>query len=269
MTKFVLPLIIAIGILFAVAPAQSQQVVQCPAGQALVGNYCQVVQCPAGQALVGNYCQVLPSGCDKRTSKLAFARATFNRSRRTIDVLAFITRRASGRVNIGLRAAGRTRSFTAPIDSAAGQIRIVRSIFTSQARLGTGIFTLTYNGDSDTRPQVVRLRAANNKARLSLGRPTITEGFLRASGRVTSRARGVVRVQLQFVNRADGRTITLERKAPIDSLGRWRLNYQLPPIVRAQIATRCGTVHSYTLFTGYLPRRIRGEMKSYQVLGSQ
>jgi len=26
-------------------------------------------------------------------------------------------------------------------------------------------------------------------------------------------------------------------------------------------------VHSYTLFTGYLPERMRGEMRSLQVLG--
>jgi hypothetical protein len=36
--------------------------------------------------------------------------------------------------------------------------------------------------------------------------------------------------------------------------------------VIAQIASRRGTVHSYTLFTGYLARRIRGEMRSYEVL---
>ena len=42
---------------------------------------------------------------------------------------------------------------------------------------------------------------------------------------------------------------------------------QLSAAVLAQIGGRCGTLHSYTLFTGYIERRIRGEMKSYQVLG--
>ena len=37
--------------------------------------------------------------------------------------------------------------------------------------------------------------------------------------------------------------------------------------VRTAIAQRTGTVHSYTLFTGYLPARMRGEMRSFQVLG--
>ena len=62
-----------------------------------------------------------------------------------------------------------------------------------------------------------------------------------------------------------GRTITIERTAAISS-GRWSLAYQLPASIQALIASRCGTVHSYTLFTGYQRRRIHGEMKSYQVL---
>jgi len=35
------------------------------------------------------------------------------------------------------------------------------------------------------------------------------------------------------------------------------------------IARRVGTVHSYVLFTGYLPARMRGEMRSLQVLGNR
>jgi len=27
-------------------------------------------------------------------------------------------------------------------------------------------------------------------------------------------------------------------------------------------------VHSYTLFTGYLPERLRGEMRSFEVVGA-
>jgi hypothetical protein len=43
----------------------------------------------------------------------------------------------------------------------------------------------------------------------------------------------------------------------------------LPPDVVGQIAARRGVLHSYTLFTGYLPARIRGEMASFQVLGER
>ena len=48
--------------------------------------------------------------------------------------------------------------------------------------------------------------------------------------------------------------------------GRWTLNAQLSATALAQIADRSGSVHSYTLFTGYLPRRMRGEMRSFEVL---
>ena len=252
MSKFFIVLVLAAGVLVAVTPAQSQQ----------------TVQCPPGQTANGSYCQTLPPGCDKLTAKLTLARATFNRRARTIDILAPITTKASGRVKIALRAAGKTTTFTAPIDSARGRIKVVHSVLGSQARLGTGILTITYDGDADTRPQIVRLRAANNPSNLQLDRPRITaDGFLQATGTVTSRARGAVRVQLEYVNSADGQTVTLERSGVIDNKGNWSVNSQLSDSIRTQIAARCGTVHSYTLFTGYLPRLLRGEMRSYQVAG--
>ena len=42
----------------------------------------------------------------------------------------------------------------------------------------------------------------------------------------------------------------------------------LPQDVIAALLARDGTVHSYTLFTGYLPARMRGDMQAYQVLGT-
>lgn len=250
MTKIIVSLVLAAGALFAVAPAQSQQ----------------TVQCPPGQTAVGAYCQTIPAGCDKLPAKLQLLRSTFKARARTIDSFALITSKASGRVEISLQAAGATTTFTAPIDSARGWIRTVRRISQSQADLGTGILTIAYDGDADTRPQTLRLRAANNPANLQASRPTIsTGGVLKAGGTVTRRAEGVVRVQIQYVNRADGQTVTLQYKAPIDN-GRWSLSRQLPANVLAQIATRCGTVHSYVAFTGYMPRRIRGESRSFQVL---
>lgn len=208
----------------------------------------------------------LPACTSKFTSKLQLARATFSRKKRTISILAPITKRASGSVRISLNAAGRTKTFSAKVDSKKGRVRITKKIPAAQARLGTGILTIRYPGDADTRAQTVRLRAANGKAKLTVTRPTITPtGFLKASGKVSSRARGIVRVQLEYVNRADGLTVTLRRNTTIKK-GRWKLNSRLSPSLRSQIALRCGTVHSYTLFTGYFPRRIRGEMRSLQVL---
>ena len=245
--------VLAAGVAWGVTPSAAQQA--CPPGQ--VGN--------------APYCTTppLPAACGKFTSKLSLARATISRLNRTISILAPITRLASGRANIQLHAAGRRTSFSAPVDSANGRIRVTRSVTRAQAILGTGILTFNYPGDADTRPQVVRLRAANVQAKLSGTRPTISPtGLLQAQGIVTIRAQGVVRVQLEFVNRVNGETTTLEFKVRIEG-GKWILSVQLPAAVLQQIALHCGTVHSYTLFTGYMPRRIRGEMISYQVLPSQ
>ncbi len=142
-----------------------------------------------------------------------------------------------------------------------------RAIPSSQARRGTGILTISYPGDADTQPQVVRLRAAAVPADLDAGRPTLANGRLRASGRISSRARGVVRLQVLF--EPPGQTTrTLSFKARV-SARRYRINVALPADVLAQIAARRGVVHSYTLFTGYLSARMRGEMASFQILGER
>jgi len=203
------------------------------------------------------------SGAGASATKLALARATISRHDRVLDVLAPITRLASGRVHVQLQAGKRRYRFTAPIDSATGRVRFRRQIPKTQAELGTGIVTITYPGDADTRPQTVRLRAASRPAKLTVARPTITAGGrLRAAGTVSARAGGAVRLQLGYV--ADGKTMSLQLKAPILN-GRWNLDVQLPQVVRGAMARREGAVQSYTLFTGYLQERMRGEMRSYQV----
>jgi hypothetical protein len=207
-----------------------------------------------------------PRAVGKITAKLSLARATINRRLRLIDVLAPITARASGRVRVELHAAGRRFRFTAPIDSANGRIRFRQRIPASQARFGTGILTISYGGDADTRPQTVRLRAANRPAQLRLARPRIVNGRLQASGTVSGRARGVVRMQLEFDRL--GVTEILRFRAPIRN-GRWSLNEGLTATLSGAIGQRIGALHSYTLFTGYLPARMRGEMRSFQILGNR
>lgn len=264
MKRVLIPLVAFMGAAaWGVAPAQAQQ--SCPPGQTGNAPYCQT-QPPPQPKPQPKPQPPRPAACDKFTSKLELARATFSRAARTISILAPITARASGSASVQLHAAGLRRTFSAPVDSANSRIRVTRRITRAQARLGTGILTFRYPGDADTRSQVVRLRAANNQANLEVTRPTITpNGVLQASGTITGRARGVVRVQIEYVNRLTGQTVTLENKARIAN-GRWRLNTQLSPTIRAQIAQRCGTVHSYTLFTGYFPLRIRGELESFEVL---
>ncbi|MDQ3676526.1 MAG: galactose oxidase early set domain-containing protein, partial [Actinomycetota bacterium] len=199
----------------------------------------------------------------KLTAKLAVSQASIQRSSRKLDVLAKISARASGEVKVGLLAGGRRTSYKVKI--ADGRIRVRRKISRSQAKPGTGIVTISYDGDDDTRAQSVRLRAARRAARLNMKRPTLTAGGrMKAEGTISKRARGVVRVELEFV--LAGKTRTVRLRARIVK-GRWKLSKQLTAAVRDQIAHRTGTLHSYTLFTGYERAGIRGEMRSFEVLG--
>jgi hypothetical protein len=199
-------------------------------------------------------------------SKLQLLRATILPSTDQIDILAPISRRASGNVSIELQSAGQRFRWSAAINSTDGRVRSLQTIPAAQAHSGTGILTITYPGNAATRPQVVRLRAASFQALLDASRPTISSGgHLLDHGTISTRARGVVRVQLEYYS--GGRTTTLQKFAHIAS-GTWSLDAPLTADEQAAIAKRQGTVQSYILFTGYFPRRIRGEMVSYQVLGN-
>lgn len=163
---------------------------------------------------------------------------------------------------MNFQAAGRHTRFPVAVDAQARRVRFQRPIPRAQARRGTGILTLTYPGDADTRGQEVRLRAAPRPADLAPRRPTLNFGRLRAAGTISKRARGVVRIQLDWSTGGQARSIEL--LAPIRN-GRWALDQRLPGAVREQIARRDATVHSSTLFTGYLPARMGGEMKASEV----
>jgi hypothetical protein len=200
-------------------------------------------------------------------AKLAVARARVDRAGRRLDVLAPITARASGQVRVAFQAAGRTERFTAAVDPANRRVRFERALGADQARRGSGILTLTYPGDDDTQPQEVRLRAARRSSQLVARRPVIQRDRLTAEGRVSPLARGVVRLQLLFEPPGQS-TRTLRFRAQIVD-GRYRFDEQLPADVVTQIGLRRGVVHSYTLFTGFLPAGLRGEMASFQVLGER
>jgi len=168
-------------------------------------------------------------------------------------------------VGVDFHAASRHTRFAAQIDSEQGYVRFRKDLPRAQVRAGTGIVTLAYPGNDRTRGQEVRLRAASGRARLDLDRPTLLDGRVRAQGTISKRARGVVRVQLSWAT--GGRDRSLEVHARIRD-GRWTLDEALPDAAMADIVRRDGTVHSYTLFTGYLPERLRGEMRSFEVVGA-
>jgi hypothetical protein len=207
--------------------------------------------------------QIPPSSKVKHPAKLEMARSRILRSQRKLDALAPISKRASGEAQVDLHAAGRHTRFSTPVNSKEGYIRFQKSIPRSQAKLGTGIVTLSYAGNEQTRGQEVRLRAASGKALLAMGRPTLAAGRLRAKGSISKRARGVVRLQLDWTSK--GVSHSREYQARIRD-GKWELDGKLSLETLQQIASRDDTLHSTTSFTGYFPSRIRGEMKSYQVL---
>lgn len=57
---------------------------------------------------------------------------------------------------------------------------------------------MQYPGHADTRTQTVRLRAADGMARRTVQHPVIRDGRIVARGTISSRARGVVRLQLEY-----------------------------------------------------------------------
>lgn len=210
-----------------------------------------------------------PEACSKVAPKMSLTQASFDRFRRTTSIFAPISTRASGTAHVELLGARRITEFDLPIDAARGWIRGTRGIDTRQARAATAVLTLSYPGDDDTRPQTLRLRAALNPAQLWSDRPRITpSGFLQASGTISPRARGSVRIQLEWVNGGDGSIGFVEVSAPIAS-GRWRASSPLPQDIRDQIDGRCSEVQSTVLFTGYHARLMRGEVRSLRVLPAQ
>jgi hypothetical protein len=177
----------------------------------------------------------------------------------SLDVLASITSKATGRVKVGYHSAGATTTFDATISG--GQIRFRRTLPRSQRSKPTGIFTLTYAGTPAVEPDSVTLRAARGKARLVRTTSRIDgKGRLLVAGTITPRARGVVRVRLGYA--AGGNTSTfLDYRAKIAG-GRWSLTQQLPAA-----AAKAGGQLSIQ-FTGYEPLRIRGEQIAKEVAGS-
>ncbi len=199
-------------------------------------------------------------------AKLRVARSRVLRSDRRLDVYAPITSRADGPVKVTYQGDRRTKTFDAKVtagDATLDRIRFKEPITAGQARLGTGIVTLNYQGDQDTRPEEVRLRAASQHADLDVEEISLLDGRLSAKGSVTSRAKGIVRLSYSYIDAA-GQPQIYPARATIQDDGDWELEDDpVPP----QLAS-CGGYLSI-LFTGYFERRIRGEMLAYQLDAGQ
>lgn len=194
------------------------------------------------------------AGAARFPAKLVVERAGVRRGR--LDALVRITGRATGRLALSYESSGTRTRFTAPIRR--GTVRISRRLPRRAARKSTGILTLSYAGNDRVRPDEVRLRAASGKARLRRTQAAIdARGRLRVAGTISKRARGVVRVRLGYPER-DGTVRFLTLNAGIRD-GRWAVSKALP----ARAASVGGQLSIQ--YTGYEPRRIRGEQDAKQV----
>jgi subtilisin family serine protease len=193
-------------------------------------------------------------------AKLKVRRAAVRRGR--LDVLVEITRRAAGSVDVTYRSGGRTLRFAAPIHS--GRIRFARSLRSGMSHR-TGILTVRWRGTEAVRPASVRVRAAAQGARLHTSSAAIRTGRLTVRGAISPRARGVVRLRLEYVesgNVESGNVASRRFNARIRR-GRWRLAAPMP-VAAAQDA------YLTVQFTGYLSARggpMRGEQDGRQVAG--
>ena len=188
-------------------------------------------------------------------AKLKVRRAEIRGAR--LDVLAEITRKATGTVDVTYRSRGRTVRFPVPIR--AGKIRFARSLRRG-TRAGTVLLTMRWRGTEAVRPATVRLRAARQRAGLRTSGAAIRAGRLIARGAISPRARGVVRLRLEYLE--SGRVASRRFAARIRH-GRWKLSTAVAPL-----AGRDG--YLTVQFTGYLSARggpMRGEQDGRQVAG--
>ncbi len=184
-----------------------------------------------------------------------------------LDLRLEITSAATGSVELEYHSAGRRTRFTVPIPGGSGNKptawSLTRRLPSFQRRTTTGILTLTYEGDARVRPDDVRLRAANGRALMTRGTVKLgTDRKLEVGGTISRRAIGVVRIRLGYVG-PDGKVAFLRYRARIragkgEDRARWSIAEKVPAAAAAggQLSIQ---------FTGYLPRRIRGEQTSKAV----
>jgi hypothetical protein len=177
-----------------------------------------------------------------------------------LDVLMDTTARAEGdEVTIEFEAGGHTSRFTETVEDS--RIRFRHRLPGEQRAARGGIMEIHYEGNERVQPVEIRLRAARHRADLQRTHLSLRDGVLTARGKTSSRARGLTRLRLTY-GRPDGTVGEWHGRARIGAEGQWRLTEELPPQARQG-------GYLTIQYTGYLPRRIRGEQIAKQVLAGQ
>jgi hypothetical protein len=199
------------------------------------------------------------------SAQLQITSAQIKRRTRVGAVTRF-SKRASGEARVQIAAGGKKMRFTAMFRNGKGRLTINKAISRKMGRKRTGVLTIAYGGDADTHPQLVRLRAGPRQPQLRVQPPAIADGRLSVRGQVAKRARGTVLVQLRYV--VDATIVTRSFSTRIGN-GNWSLSSPLGDIIRAEIDRRQGPVTAAVLYPGYAPSGVRGELRSYRLLGSR
>ena len=171
------------------------------------------------------------AGAGAETTSLSITRARITRRSQRLELIAPISRLATGTARVDMLAGGRRTSFDAKIDSGRGMLRVNRAVTRRQARGQSAIVTISYPGNARTLPKQVRLRAAARAAKLTASRPALRAGRLLTRGTVAKAARGVVRLELAY--NVDGRNVVRKLSATIRN-GRWSLSSALSPADRGR-----------------------------------
>ena len=206
---------------------------------------------------------VSATAVDRASPKLSVREARLDAGRAQLHVRMQISLAASGKVEAVMESAGRRTTVKGGISG--GRVRLRAPITKTQARLGVANLRLTYAGDRDTRPQVVRMLAGRNPARLAVtDRPKLVGVRFRTSGTISRRAGGAVSVELKYAFGGQRRALRLV--APVRD-GTWAIDTNLSARARAEITGRSGRLDASTLYPGHASKRIGGAMSALDVLG--
>jgi len=206
---------------------------------------------------------VSATAVDRASPKLTVHRAQLDAGRAQLEVRMQTSMAASGTIEALLESAGRRTTVKGPIDD--GRVRLRAPITKIQARFGVATLRLTYKGDRDTRPQVVRMLAGRHPARLVVKRrPKLNGVRLTTGGTISRSAGGVVGVELKYAFGGQRRALRLV--APVRN-GSWAIDTNLSARARAEITGRSGRLDASTLYPGHASKRIGGAMRALDVLG--